>query len=50
VFFVFDEDGKGAGEHAYSEGDLTADDLVKLAPEEVPEQFWNNPLTGRFDP
>ena len=46
VLFVFDEDGKGAGEHAYSEGDLTAADLVKLAPEEVPEQFWSNPLTG----
>jgi len=46
VLFVFDEDGKGAGEHAYSEGDLTADDLVKVAPHEVPEQFWNNPLTG----
>ena len=46
VLFVFDEDGKGAGEHAYSEGHLNAEDLVKLAPEEVPERFWNNPLTG----
>jgi hypothetical protein len=46
VFFVFDEEGKATGEHAYSDGGLTADDLVKVAPEEVPETFWNNPLTG----
>ena len=46
VFFVFDEEGKASGEHAYSDGDLTVDDLVKVAPEEVPEAFWNNPLTG----
>ncbi|MAG34072.1 MAG: hypothetical protein CL908_24595 [Deltaproteobacteria bacterium] len=46
VFFVFDEEGLGAGEHSYSDGLLTADDLVKLAPEEVPEIFHSNPLGG----
>ncbi|MBJ22071.1 MAG: hypothetical protein GY910_27885 [bacterium] len=46
VFFVFDEDGMGAGEHSYSDGPLTADDLVKLAPDEVPERFFKNPLTS----
>ncbi len=44
--FVFDEDGLGAGEHAYSEGPLTEDDLVKLAPEEVPAAFHENPLAA----
>jgi len=43
--FVFDEDGKGAGEHAYTDGPTTADDLVALAPEEVPPAFYANPLT-----
>jgi hypothetical protein len=42
--FVFDEDGKGAGEHAYADGPTTPDDLVKVAPEEVPAAFWANPL------
>jgi len=46
VFFVFDEAGMATGEHAYSDGPLSADDLVKLAPEEVPAAFWKNPLTG----
>ena len=44
VFFVFDEDGMGAGEHSYSDGPLTADDLVKLASDEVPDVFHHNPL------
>jgi hypothetical protein len=46
VFFVFDDDGMGAGEHSYSDGPLTADDLVKLSPDEVPEAFHHNPLSG----
>ena len=46
VIFVFDSDGKGAGEHAYADGDLTADDLLKLEPEEVPEVFWTNPVAA----
>ena len=37
--FVFDEDGKGAGEHAYSDGPTTIDDLVEVPPGEVPEAF-----------
>lgn len=44
VFFIFDEEGMGCGEHAYSDGPLTADDVVKLAPDEVPEIFYKNPL------
>lgn len=44
VAFVFDEEGKGAGEQAYSDGPTTLEDLVKLAPEEVPEAFHRNPL------
>jgi hypothetical protein len=44
VTFVFDEEGKGAGEQAWSDGAATAADLVKLAPEEVPEAFHHNPL------
>ena len=46
VFFIFDEEGMGAGEHAYSDGALTADDVVKLSPEEVPEIFYQNPLAS----
>ena len=46
VFFVFDEEGMGAGEHAYSDGALTADDVVKLSPEEVPEIFYRNSLAS----
>jgi hypothetical protein len=43
--FLFDADGLGAGEQAYSDGPTTLDDLVKVAPEEVPEAFYKNPLT-----
>jgi hypothetical protein len=44
VTFVFDDDGLGAGEHAYSDGPLEARNLTKLAPEEVPPAFHANPL------
>jgi hypothetical protein len=44
VTFVFDEDGKGAGEHAWSDGPLTADDLTRVALDEVPAAFFANPL------
>ena len=46
ITFVFDEDGLGAGEQAYSDGPTTAADLTKLDPSEVPEQFFKNPLTS----
>lgn len=36
IWFVFDEDGKGCGEHAYSNGPTTPADLVPVAPELVP--------------
>ena len=44
--FVFDEDGLGAGEQAYSAGPTTIDDVVKVAASEVPEAFHHNPLTA----
>jgi len=46
IWFVFDEDGKGCGEHAYSNGPTTPADLVPVAPELVPAAFYRNPLTG----
>ena len=46
VFFTFDEDGMGSGEQAYSDGPLTKEDIIKLAPDEVPELFHNNPLAS----
>lgn len=46
VTFVFDEEGKGMGEHAWSDGPTTAEDFTKLAPEEVPPAFYANPLTA----
>lgn len=44
VFFTFDAEGKGCGEQAYSNGPATAADIVKLAPEQVPAQFYRNPV------
>jgi hypothetical protein len=42
--FVFDEDGLGCGEHAYSDGPTTPANLVPVPREQVPAAFWNNPL------
>lgn len=44
--FIFDEDGKACGEHAYTHGPNTQKHLTKITPNQVPEQFWHNPLTG----
>jgi hypothetical protein len=46
VTFVFDADGKGAGEHAWSDGPLTSADLTKVAPEDLPAGFHDNPLAA----
>jgi len=46
IIFVFDEDGLGAGEHAYSNGPATIADVEKVPAELVPVQFWHNPLTA----
>jgi hypothetical protein len=46
IFFVFDEDGLGAGEHAYSNGPATRDSVEKVPTELVPPAFWHNPLTS----
>jgi hypothetical protein len=43
--FVFDEDGKGAGEHAYSDGPPTRSDFEKVPPNLVPKAFYENPLS-----
>lgn len=44
--FVFDEDGKGCGEHSWTDGVTRPEQLRKEDPRKVPEQFWNNPLSG----
>lgn len=46
VVFVFDEDGQGAGEHAYAPP-IDASCYTPVERALVPEVFWNNPLTGR---
>ena len=46
VVFLFDEDGLGAGEHAYAPA-IDASYYTAVEPELVPEVFWNNPVTGR---
>ncbi len=46
IAFIFDEDGLSCGEHAYSDGPTTAANLSPVPIDQVPEQFWNNPLTG----
>jgi hypothetical protein len=44
ITFVFDEDGLGAGEHAFADGPTTPQDLSKVAPELIPQAFHENPL------
>jgi hypothetical protein len=46
VFFIFDAEGKGAGEEAYSNGPTVAADIVKVDPSLVPAAFWKNPLAA----
>jgi len=48
--FIFDEEGLGAGEHAWSDGPTVPEDLMPVAPEDVPAAFYNNPLAGRKPP
>jgi hypothetical protein len=45
--FVFDEDGLGAGEHAFSAGPVVSEDLTKVDPALVPRAFYENPLRPR---
>jgi len=47
IFFVFDEEGKGCGEHAYSNGPTTAQNLSLVPAGQVPAAFHANPLVGR---
>lgn len=44
IVFVFDEDGLGCGEHAFS-GTTTIDNLRRLAPDEIPAEFSRGPTT-----
>jgi len=44
VVFIFDEDGLGCGEHAYS-GTTGIENLRKLAPDEIPVEFSRGPTT-----
>jgi hypothetical protein len=48
VFFMFDEDGLGAGEHAYAPT-ITEELYTPVDPDLVPAVFWNNPVTGRVE-
>ena len=43
VVFIFDEDGMGCGEHAYS-GLTTIDNLRKLQEHEIPSEFKRGPV------
>jgi len=47
VVFLFDEDGLGAGEHAYAPP-INESYYTPVETELVPEAFWNNPVTGRI--
>lgn len=49
LVFIFDEEGKGCGEHSYTHGPSTIENVIKLADAEVPELFWNNPMTGKVE-
>jgi hypothetical protein len=42
--FVFDEEGLGCGEHAFSNGPTTPANLSPVPRELVPAAFWQNPL------
>lgn len=42
IIFIFDEDGLGAGEQAYSRA-MSAADLTPVAAAEVPAQFYSGP-------
>jgi len=46
VVFLFDEDGLGAGEHAYAPA-IDERHYSEVDPTLVPDAFWNNPITGR---
>lgn len=46
TIFAFDEDNKGCAEHSFTDGPTQPEWLRKEDPRTVPEQFWNNPLTG----
>jgi hypothetical protein len=46
IFFVFDEEGLGAGEHSYSGNQARREDFVLVPREHVPPRYFKNPLSG----
>lgn len=44
--FCFDDENKGCAEHSFTDGPTKPEWLRKEDPRTVPEQFWNNPVTG----
>ncbi len=44
--FCFDDENKGCAEHSFTDGPTQPEWLRKEDPRTVPEQFWNNPVTG----
>jgi len=46
IFFVFDEEGLGAGEHSYAGNQATRADFDLVPQAHVPAQFFDNPLKG----
>lgn len=46
IFFVFDEEGLGAGEHSYAGNQATVADFQLVPPAHVPPQFYAQPLKG----
>jgi len=45
--FCFDDENKGCAEHSWTDGPTQPEWLRKEDPRTVPEQFWNNPVTGQ---
>ena len=48
VFFMFDEDSLGCGEHADAPV-ITEEHYITVAPDLFPKVFWNNPVTERVE-
>lgn len=48
VYFLFDDEGLGAGEHGYVPV-IDESHYTPVDRDQVPEVFWNNPITGRVE-
>jgi len=47
--FLFDENNKGCGEISFVDGEAKPELFRKEDPSQVPEYFWNNPITGPLE-